>query len=207
MPRQAVALKKNRGAISPVSKICESEHTDAPLRHVEELRVQSCPLDKPERAGSHSGISPPVSRYTKLAPSHFSNHGSKVSPAVAGVESWDVLDEQPSESAVPSCSVNNSHCVKEKSASCCCSILILQPRSFSSYGEILAGEPANDQIDSPESGNLLFGDLGYVAQMRDLRPVVPRHSHRERLDLGDPDALPAQRLPCNAGGTDPVKKR
>ena len=41
IPAHAFGLKKYWGSISPVSKICESEHATAPLRHSEPLRVES----------------------------------------------------------------------------------------------------------------------------------------------------------------------
>ena len=40
MPRQAVALKKNRCGTSPVSKISDNEHATAPLWNSEELSVK-----------------------------------------------------------------------------------------------------------------------------------------------------------------------
>ena len=58
IPKAALRDKKYRGAIGPRSSVSDKEHALPPLRHVEELAVQSSPLDQPEAAGSHTGISP-----------------------------------------------------------------------------------------------------------------------------------------------------
>src|SRR5690606_21163623 len=46
MPRQAVALKKNRCGTSPVSKVSDNEHTAASLGHSEVLSVKN-PVGEP----------------------------------------------------------------------------------------------------------------------------------------------------------------
>jgi hypothetical protein len=82
IPAQALGLKQNRRSISPVSRIADKEHSLAPLRQSEPLRIQSCPLDKSRCPQSDSGISPAVSWNTKLGPSQLSNHLSKVAPVI-----------------------------------------------------------------------------------------------------------------------------
>jgi hypothetical protein len=106
---------------------------------------------------------PSVSRNAKLAPNHRSNHGSKVSTFVAGVEAGDVFDEQPSASAVLSSSVNNSHCVEEKSTSCRCPIVTPESCALSGYRQVLARETADDQVDLAERGHLVIGNLRDIA--------------------------------------------
>jgi len=64
MPRQAVALKKNRCGTSPVSSVSDNEHTAASLGHSEELSVK------------HS-IGEPIPEFD-----HAPENGSKVPSAV-----------------------------------------------------------------------------------------------------------------------------
>jgi len=58
MPLQAVALKKNRGGRSPVSKVSDNEHTAASLGHSKELSVKNSvgepipEFDQPSEEGS-----------------------------------------------------------------------------------------------------------------------------------------------------------
>lgn len=80
MPLQAVALKKNRGATSPISSISDKEHATAPLRNSKPLRVQHAPLDHPVWAGSSANLTPPFVGNAELASSQCPNHSGKVSP-------------------------------------------------------------------------------------------------------------------------------
>jgi hypothetical protein len=83
IPAHAVALKKYRRAISPVSSIEDSKHTRAPLRQAEELRVEHAPLDEAVFTQRHAFRSPSVLGDNDFASCQRTNHDSKVSAAVA----------------------------------------------------------------------------------------------------------------------------
>jgi hypothetical protein len=78
MPRQAVALKKNRRGTSPVSKVPDNEHTAASLGHSEELSVK------------HS-VGEPVPEFDQ-AP----EDGTKIPSSSRRQDAGDVLPNQPS---------------------------------------------------------------------------------------------------------------
>jgi len=60
IPAQAFGLKENRGSAGPISKVEESEHATAPLRHSEPLRVQHAPLDEAVRPHRRAFRAPAV---------------------------------------------------------------------------------------------------------------------------------------------------
>lgn len=77
MPRQAVALKKNRCGSSPVSKTSDNEHTAAALGHSEVLSVQN-------------SVGEPIPEDAQEP-----EEGTKVPSSVAGQDAGDVLPNQP----------------------------------------------------------------------------------------------------------------
>jgi hypothetical protein len=75
MPSQAFALKKYRRSIGPASKICDSEHATAPLRHSEMLRVQYAPFEHSIVANRCAFRAPAVRGDCNVSEScHFTNH-------------------------------------------------------------------------------------------------------------------------------------
>jgi hypothetical protein len=92
IPAQAFGLKKNRRSTGPVSKICESEHATAPLRHSEPLRVQSdhstIAFGSPRMTPSFPSLSAGLGRRDTC---HVSNHDAKSRPTVAAEGAGHVL--------------------------------------------------------------------------------------------------------------------
>jgi hypothetical protein len=77
MPRQAVALKKNRCGTVPVSKVSDNEHTAASLGHSEVLSVQN-------------SVGEPIPELAQ-----HPEEGAKIPSSVTGQHSGDVLPNQP----------------------------------------------------------------------------------------------------------------
>jgi len=204
IPLQAFGLKKYRGPTSPVSKICESEQTLAPLGQSEVLRIQGAPFDEPFRANRSAGIWPPASRCVKFGPNHVSNHASKIASALVAVEAGDVLDEKPSESAVLAGVANKSHCVEKEPGSRALA-MVFQPPPLAGHAHILAREAADDQVDVTQTRNLLGRDLGHVTEVRDVRIMARQDRARKRLDFCNADTLPAERLPSHRSRFDSGK--
>ncbi len=107
IPAQAVALKKNRGSIGPVSSVEDSEHATPPLRHSEPLRVKHAPLDKPGVTQRHAFRAPAICGDIDPASCHCASHDSKISAPVAAEGSGHVLPNEPP------CSAKMSSCIED----------------------------------------------------------------------------------------------
>lgn len=200
MPLQAFWLKKYRASTGPVSSIEESEHTTAPLRHSEELRIQHAPFDEPVRSESNAGISPPTGWYVEDAPSERPNHDSKISSAVCGEGARDVLPQEISGAAKMSSCMEYPHLFVEQSGA-----FTTEAALLTGHTQVLAGRTAHHQIQQPEGGDLCVSDLGYVAQVWNAREPMLDHRRREGLDLSGGHASPTHRLGGNVHRADPVK--
>ena len=179
----------------------ENKTSPPSLRNSEELRVQYAPLGDPERPKCNPGVLPATFRYVKVGPNHRSKYASKVCPGVRTEEAGDVLKQEIPRSAP----TKDADCIVEKPRSSCRSVIVLQPLSLSSYGQVLTREPAHHQIRT-QPLYMFLCDLRDVPKVRDIRVVVLQDRARERFDLRESDALPAQRRPRHAGGFDPAKE-
>ena len=201
MPAQAVGLKKYRGAIGPVSSVEDNEHAAPPLRHSEPLRIKHGPLDEPLWTQDHALGLPAVGGRIDVASCQCANHDSKVSAAVCAERSGDVFPQEPAGAAMSSSCIENPRLMVEQR----------RPRAGQSGtlagdGKVLARRAADDDVDRPERRNLLIGDLGHVAQVRNVRVMVREHGRRERIDLRERDRMPPERMPCDRTGFDAGKE-
>jgi hypothetical protein len=123
IPAAAFGLKKNRGGAWG-SKISDNEHAAASLGDSEKLAVEHTPAN-PIPALDHENA----------------EDFCKVSASVATEKSGNILDDKPTGSKFLQ---DSRSVVKESSA------FTGKPGTLSSNGDVLAGEPSNDDIDGPE---------------------------------------------------------
>lgn len=172
MPRQAVALKKNRGGTSPVSKISDNEHATAALWNSEVLSVENA-------------VGEPIPEFC-----HPSEDGSKVPSSVRRQDTGDVLPYQPS----GPCAISKAEIFEGQVAT-----VVSQSASKASDAEGLAGGASDKKVNWSIFGSL---DLGEVADERGVGVVVGQHGAGRGFDLGITKRLPAKRLPCRGRRAD-----
>lgn len=166
MPAAAFGLKKNLGGTSRVSKTADNEHTAASLGHAEVLSVEHPP-----------GV--PIPEFSQRP-----KDGSEVSPAVTRQKARDVLEENPTGSALSS----EASELEEQSAPSSS-----QASTLSSHAEVLAGEPSSEKVNC---SNVLTLHRRDVAQQPRLGEPLAQHLAGERLDLDlrrRVDAAPSRR--------------
>lgn len=192
IPAQAVALKKNRGAIFPVSNVEDSEHAAPPLRHSEPLRVKHAPLDKPGVTQRHAFRAPAVCGDIEAASCHRASHDSKISASVAAEGSRHVLPDEPPCSAKMSSCIEDPYLFVEEAGAFAGEAVALP-----GHREVLAGRAAHNHVDVTERSDTLVGDVGDTAKVRHVGVVVRQHSAGERLNFSEPDRLPSKGVPCH----------
>jgi hypothetical protein len=165
MPLQAVALKKNRGGTSPVSKISDNEHTAASLGNSKELCVQD-------------SVGPPIPDLPQRP-----EEGTKIPSGSAGQDAGDVFPDNPFRLV----SVCNSEVGEHEVAT-----RISQSFSESGNAEALAGSPADEDvwfIVTP------LGREGHVTEVLHRRVVMGKHRRWELVDFGERQRPEAKRRP------------
>jgi hypothetical protein len=172
IPLQAVALKKNRGGTSPVSRISDNEHASAALWNSEVLSVQ------------HS-VGEPIPEFDQP-----SEDGTKVPSSIARQDAGDVLPHQPS----GPCAISKPEKLERQVAT-----VVSQSASKAGDAERLAGGASDKKVNWPI---FVGSDRGEVAVKRNIGVMVRQHSARECLDLGEEGGLPSERMPGGGCGFD-----
>ena len=172
MPRQAVALKKNRGGTSPVSKISDNEHATAALWNSEVLSVENA-------------VGEPIPEFC-----HPSEDGSKVPSSVRRQDTGDVLPYQPS----GPCAISKAEIFEGQVAT-----VVSQSASKAGDAERLAGGASDKKVNWSIFGAFDFGE---VAAEGDVGIMMSEHSAGRGFDLGIAKRLPAKWLPCGGRGAD-----
>lgn len=164
IPAQAFGLKKYRSGISPVSKMSDSEHALAPLRHAEVLCVQHCPRE----------------RIPDLI--HCSQEKPKVSSFGGRQEAGHVLEDEPTGCK----SSNNSQGDEGQVAA-----RVIQAKTFSGDAVGLAGASENKNVwpgDGSGARREVIG--GHVSKVDRMRVPSREHCCGKLLDLGGPRPTP-----------------
>jgi hypothetical protein len=172
MPLQTVALKKNRGGTSPVSKISDNEDATPPLGNSEELSVK------------HS-VGDAIPEFD-----HAPENGSKVPSAIRRQDAGDVLPDQPA---------GPQSCSQPKIFEGQVATVVRQSASEAGNAEGLAGRAADKKVNCVI---LPCFDRREIAVQRDVGVVVREHGAWEGIDLRQERRAPAKRMPSYASGLD-----
>ena len=185
MPRAAFGLKENLGGtLAGASKMSDKEDAAAALRDSEMAAVQS----DPER----------------IIPAfvHLHECGGEIPALVGGKPPWNILNDEPMRAEEP----GDPHEVEEEGAP-------LAPESGAAArdGEVLAWEPAADEVDPPEPliyppGLRRLESLG-VRPRSATREPLPQYGAAEPVDLHLADDLPSGPLKAEVDAADARKDR
>ena len=170
IPRQAVALKKNRRGGSPISKISNKEDATAPLGNSKVLSVKN-------------SVGEPIPELPQRP-----EDGSKRPSSVKRQDAGDVLSHQPGGAKAAS---------KPKEFEGEVAALIIQSRSLSGDGEGLAGGSGHEKVNC---STFISVYLGEVAQVGNLGVMVGQDGRGERLYFGEGGRFPVQGFPGYGGG-------
>ncbi len=118
-----------------------------------------------------------------------SEDGSKRPPSVVRQDAGHVLPKNPTGANSAS---QGKKLEREVAAR------IVESRSKTGDRETLARRSSHEKVDWSN----ISSDLGEVAEVRCVGPALGQERRSERLYLGEPCGLPAERLPCDRGGFD-----
>jgi hypothetical protein len=192
IPRQAVAVKKNRRGTSPVSKISDKPHTtpslgdsiwEAACSHILSVKHPPCEAVCARDALDNSRRLPASGGDFDAPPGEQAQKACKCSSSIVRKDAGDVLPDQP---AGP-ISASNSAIGEHEAAT-----RAIQSSSEAGDRVVLAGGSSAKKV------NCCIGPLletGHVAPIRDMRIVMGEDGGRERLDLAERDGQPAERVP------------
>jgi hypothetical protein len=144
------------GGTGRVSKTSDNEHTAASLGHSEVLSVK------------HT-VGPPIPEFSQRP-----KDGSHVPSSCARQKARDVLDENPSGSAL----ISDTHELVEESGP-----FASQPSTASSHTEVLAGESSANKVNSLN----VTSKGGHIVIQHSIGPVMAKHQLSRFVYL----ALPA----------------
>ncbi|KIL98258.1 hypothetical protein CCC_01319 [Paramagnetospirillum magnetotacticum MS-1] len=185
IPAHALALRKYRDGIGPVSRTCHNEHTAAALGQAEILGVEDAPRDC-ARGSKHNTSVRPLSPWWEQRTIFAGQSTQKTSEGVVagGQDAGDVLPNNPSWVD----GIGEFHEFESKVAA-----LIAQRLAQARHRERLTGCAAHQHVDLAPP--CLTVDGGHVAQIGNMRVVVGEHGAGERFDLSEECRTPAQGFP------------
>lgn len=188
IPAHAFALKKNFCGIEPFSSTCDNEHTAAALGHSEILGIEDPPRNCSLGAKHTTSVFPFLPWWDELAifPGKEAKECAK-SVVFGREDARDVFPDGDAWSSSSCCSflingIGKLHVLDSQKTT-----VISQPLAGTGNGKRLAWRSADKDVGSHdiplEDGG---SNLGHIAKVGNVRPVVRQHSTREWLNLGKP---------------------
>jgi hypothetical protein len=165
MPEQAFALKQYGRRWSPVSKIADNEDATPSLGNSEVLSVKNA-------------VGEPIPEFAQRP-----EEDSKRSSSVCRQDARNVFPKKPAGTQP----FKKAYKLNGKSPA-----IASKPRTKSGNAEVLAGRSPDKKVNCSK---VRRSDLCEVAVVRNGRKAMREYGARERVDLRDAGAAPAQRLP------------